>query len=169
MALAQRLGGEHVLDLGGADAEGERTQGAMRRGMAVAANDRHARLREPLFRADDVDDALVDAIDREIGDAKIADILLERVDLQLGFRLVDAGLTIARRDVVVAHGHRRVGPAHLAAGEAQPLESLRRRHFMDQVQIDIDEVRALALWGDDMTVPDLVEQGTRLGHACCST
>src|SRR6266853_6184733 len=83
--------------------------------------------------------------------------------------LVDAGLTVARRDVVVAHRHRRVGPAHLPSGEAQTLEGLRRRHLMDQVEVDIDEERALALRGDDVTVPDLVEQGTRLGHAWCSS
>ena len=43
-ALHQALGGEHVLDLGGADAEGERPEGAVGRGVRVAADDRHARL-----------------------------------------------------------------------------------------------------------------------------
>jgi hypothetical protein len=55
-----------------------------------------------------VDDALVDAVDREIRNAEIADILLERVDLQLRFRFVDAGAAIARRDIVVGYGDRRI-------------------------------------------------------------
>ena len=57
--LGQRLGGEHVLDLAGADAEGQRAEGAVGGGVAVAAHDRHARLGEALLGADDVDDALV--------------------------------------------------------------------------------------------------------------
>ena len=42
--LRQGLGGEHVLDLAGADAERERAEGAVGGGVAVAADDRHARL-----------------------------------------------------------------------------------------------------------------------------
>ena len=42
-ALDQGLGGEHVLDLGGADPEGERAEGAVGRRVGVAADDRHAR------------------------------------------------------------------------------------------------------------------------------
>jgi hypothetical protein len=58
LLLDQRLRGEHMLDLGRADAMRERAEGAMRRGVAVAADDRHARQREALLGADDVDDAL---------------------------------------------------------------------------------------------------------------
>ena len=47
-----------MLDLGGADAEGERAEGAMRRGVAVAADDGHAGLGQALLGADDMDDAL---------------------------------------------------------------------------------------------------------------
>ena len=47
---------------------------------------------------------------------------------------------------------------------AQTFESLRGRHLMDQVKVDIEEVGALAGRGDDMAVPDLVEQGARLRH-----
>ncbi len=47
-----------MLDLGRADAVGQRTEGAMRRGVAVAAHDRGARQREALLRTDDVHDAL---------------------------------------------------------------------------------------------------------------
>ena len=58
LVLDQRLGGEHVLDLGGADAVGERAEGAVGRGVAVAADDGRARQGEALLRPDDVDDAL---------------------------------------------------------------------------------------------------------------
>ena len=42
----QALRREHVAHLRGADAEGDRADGAVRRRVAVAARDRHARLRE---------------------------------------------------------------------------------------------------------------------------
>ena len=46
-ALGQGLGGQHVLDLAGADAEGQGAEGPVGRGVAVAADDGHARLGQP--------------------------------------------------------------------------------------------------------------------------
>jgi hypothetical protein len=60
LLLDQRLGGEHMLDLRRADAVRQRAEGAVRRGVAVAADDGHAGQREALLGADDVDDALAD-------------------------------------------------------------------------------------------------------------
>src|SRR2546430_17102352 len=57
LALQQALRREHVADLGGADAEGQRPEGAVRAGVAVAAHDGLARLREAQLRANDVHDA----------------------------------------------------------------------------------------------------------------
>src|SRR5438270_3329865 len=156
-----------MLDLGGADAKSEGAHRPVRRGVAVAANDRHAWLREALLRPDDVDDALVDAVDREVRNPEFLDVALEHVDLQLRFGIADAGDTgrpVGGRDVVVGDRHRRIRPAHLAAGELQPLEGLRCGDLMDQVKIDVDQVGALALWGDHMALPDLVEERAWPGH-----
>ena len=57
-ALGQRLRREHVLDLGRADPERERAEGAVRGRVAVAADDRHARLRQAELGPDHVDDPL---------------------------------------------------------------------------------------------------------------
>ena len=46
--LEERLGGEHVLDLGGADAEGERAKSTVGGSVRVAANNSGAREGEPL-------------------------------------------------------------------------------------------------------------------------
>ncbi len=48
---AQRLGREHVAHLRRADAEGHSPEGAVGRGVRVAARDHHARLREAQLRA----------------------------------------------------------------------------------------------------------------------
>jgi hypothetical protein len=64
LALLERLGGEHVLDLAGADAEGERAEGPVRRCVGVAADDRHPRLGDAQLGSDHVHDALVARADR---------------------------------------------------------------------------------------------------------
>ena len=56
--LRERLGGQDVLHLARADAEGQRPEGAVGGGVGVAAHDRHAGLGEALLGADDVHDAL---------------------------------------------------------------------------------------------------------------
>ena len=56
--LPERLRHQDMRDFRRADAEGEGAERAMRRGVAVAADDRQARQRQPLFRRDDMHDAL---------------------------------------------------------------------------------------------------------------
>ena len=65
--LDQGLGGQHVLDLRRADAEGERPEGAVGRGVGIAAYDGRAGQGEALLGADDVDDALAQVLHVEIG------------------------------------------------------------------------------------------------------
>ena len=84
LALQQALRGQHVLDLARADAEGERAERAVRGGVAVAADDGHARLGEPEFRADDVDDALVRAVQAVQRDAELAAVVFELLESACG-------------------------------------------------------------------------------------
>ena len=80
--LRQRLGGEHVLDLAGADAERDGAERAVRGRVGVAAHDRHARLGEAELRADDVHDALVEVAHRVDPDAELLGVAAQRLDLQ---------------------------------------------------------------------------------------
>ena len=79
--LRQRLGGQHVLDLARADAEGERPERAVRGGVAVAADDGHARQRAALLGPDDVDDALAGVAHRVVRDAELGGVLAQHLDL----------------------------------------------------------------------------------------
>ena len=85
----QGLGGEHVLDLGGADAERERAERAVRRGVAVTADDGHARLGQPELRADDVHDALLGVAHRVDRDAELLAVAAQRLDLGAAHRVGD--------------------------------------------------------------------------------
>ena len=48
-----------MRDLGSADAEGQRTERTVGAGVAIATDDRHARLGQPLLRPNHMDDALL--------------------------------------------------------------------------------------------------------------
>ena len=139
LVLQQRLRGQHVFDFAGADAEGQRPERAVRGGVAVAADDRHARLREAQLGPDDVDDPLLAIVEIVHADAELAAVRPQGVDLLLGDRIGDRQAAIGRRHVVVGRGHGQLGPADLAAGQPQALERLGAGHFVDQVQIDVQD------------------------------
>ena len=165
LLLDQRLGRQHMLDLGGADAVRQRAEGAMRRGVAVAADDGHARQREALFRTDDVDDALALVACRIIFDAEFGGIGGQRFHLDAAFLVLDAEMAVGRgRHIVVDDGERLFRRADLTAGHAQAFERLRAGDFVDQVAVDIEKTGAVGLFVDEMVVPDLVVEGTRCAH-----
>ena len=157
--LRERLGREHVLDLAGADPERERAERAVSRGVRVAADDREPRLRVAHLRTDDVDDALArrpPGIDR---DAELLRVLREGIHLP-GTRRVGHG-TVGRGDVVVHRRDREVGATHAAAGEPEGFERLRAGHLMDEMEIDVEEIRLAGRSMHDVALPDL------LGQASC--
>src|SRR3546814_6291648 len=66
---------------------------------------------------------------------------------------------------MVERGLGQVGTPGAQAARVELGESLRRGDLVDQVQVDVeDRGRRVALWGDDVGIPQLVEQG--LGHRC---
>src|SRR6185437_6630141 len=93
---------------------------AVRGGMRVAADDGHARLGDAELGADDVDDALVAAVDVIEFNAKVGTVFAERVNLRSG-DLVDDVETAFQRSghVVINGGDAAVRTAHLAAGETE--------------------------------------------------
>ena len=105
---------------------------------------------------DDVDDALVlGAQASSSGIAELRAVALERLDLHAAELVADArgDRRAVGRHVVVGGGQRAVGAAHGAAGQAQAVEGLRARHLVDEVQVDVEQVRR-----DLVGRPDLVEQ-----------
>ena len=123
--LGERLGGEDVLHLGRPDAEGQGAEGAVGRGVAVAADHRHPRQGQTQLGSDDVDDALVGVPHRIAGDPELGAVGREHLELfgrdGIGHRLVDVG----GGDVVVGRRHRQLGMPHRPPGQAQPVEGLR--------------------------------------------
>ena len=147
----------------------QRAEGAVGRGMAVTADDGHPRQGPALFRPDDMHDALPHVRHRIVDHPEITRVLVERLDLNPAFLVVDVGLTPRRGGhVVVGHGDGLFGRAHLAVGQAQAFERLRRRDLMHEVTVDIQQAGAVVGLLDDMVVPDFVIERTGSGHGSIS-
>ena len=129
----------------------------MRAGMAVAADDGHARLGKSEFGADDVHDALVGRIHVEQRDAKFLAILLQRLNLERCNGIGDGSAPRFGRNIVVNRGHGAVGLAHPASGRAQAVEGLRRGDLVDQVQVYVEKRQAVGRRRDYVLVPDFLE------------
>ena len=134
--------------------------------MAVAAYDRHAGLRAPLFGADDMDDATARVSHGEILDAvprRVADQRLElRARFDIGHSGGPGGLSFGR-DIMIRQRQRPLGPADPPPRLLERGEGLRRRHFVQQVQIDIEQGFTIVL-GNGVRVPYLVVERARAGH-----
>ncbi|GAB3984464.1 hypothetical protein GCM10029978_094220 [Actinoallomurus acanthiterrae] len=158
LALWQRLGGEDVLDLARADAERQRPERSVRGGVRVAADDRHARLGQAQLRADDVHDALTGVAHRVQADAELRAVLAQRLDLGARHRVGDRLEDVGGRDVVVLGGDRQVRAPDRTVRHAQAVEGLRAGDLVDEVEIDVEDVR-LALGAPyDVRVVNLVRQ-----------
>ena len=156
--LVQGLGGQHVLNFAGADAERQCAKGAVGGGVAVAAHDGHARHGESLLRPDHMDDALVGMTHGVLGHAVLGGVVTKHLHL-LGRDGVGDGLVgVGRGDVVVLGGHGEVGPAQGTVGQPQAVEGLWGRHLVHQVQVDVEKVGAVAPGHHDVVVPDLLAQ-----------
>ena len=170
-SLEQRLGGQHHLDLGRADAERERPERAVGRGVRVAAHDGHARLRQAQLGADDMDDALVvraAGVDR---DAELGAVALQLV--RSGRRPAGRGWAGCRGVVGVewsAVATVRSGWRTRQAPVAEALERLGAGDLVDEVQVDADDARGAGLLEHDVLVPDLLDERARsAGRSGCGS
>ena len=157
-ALDQRLRRQHMDHLGGADAEGDGAHAAVGAGVAVAAHQQGAGQGDALLGPDDVDDALA-------GLAQVEQLYAPA--LGLGAHVVQAlGVGLQRvvgaaglgRDDMVEGGEGEIGIAHRLARALDHGEAAAAA-VMHQMAADVQERVVVAEIGDDMTIPDLVEEG----------
>ena len=119
--------------------------------------------RQPELRADDVDDALAAAVEVEQRHAERRRRCSRSVSTccarqRIGDRQVPR---CRRRHVVIDGREGEIGTPDLAAAQAQAFERLRRRHFVNEVTIDVEQGAAVLELAHDVRIPDLVEQGAR--------
>ena len=158
LRLHEALCGKHVLDFARADAEGERAECAVRAGVAVAANNRHPRLRQSQLRADDVNDALLWRVNVEERNAELAAILAKRLNLFRRDRVADGKTAIRRRHIMIRRRHRQIRSPHAATCFPQSVERLRRRDFVNEMQINVEKRRRTIARAGDVVVPEFIEK-----------
>ena len=166
LALQQALRGQHVLHLAGADAERQRAECAVRRRVAVAADDGHAGLRQSLLRTDHVHDALLGCCEcRSRGMPKSLAVLSPAERAALAAIVIEDGQRAVAWWECCGRWWRWSDPAGGPSGRARAgLESLRRGDFVHQVQIDIEQRGRARLLGDDVGVPDFFDDGAWFTH-----
>ena len=120
---------------------------------------------KPELRPDDVDDALAAAPGRVERHTELGAVPRQRVELGLRERI--GHRAAVGRDVVIHRRDRQVRTPHGPAREPQALERLRRRHLVDEVQVDEEERRLAGLFPDDVALPRPVEERAR--HCMQST
>ncbi len=170
-AQLQRLRRQHMLDLAGADAEGQRADAAMRGGVAIPTHDRRTGEREALFRPDHMDDALFGRGGVDVVDAEGRRIRLQRGELGGALRVLDRQAVASGigarggRQIVVGNGQRQVGAAHFASRQPQRFEGLGTGDLVHQMAVDIEDARAIVAALDHMGVPDFFIKRARFaGH-----
>ena len=157
LLLPQALRREDLLQLRCADAERERAERAVRRGVRVAAGDREARLRDAELGPDDVHDALARIVDAEVQDVVLARVVLEELDHAADLRVGDArdaALAPDGRHVMIRGGESLARLAHLAAFLRERAERVERA-FVHEIAVDVEQRFAFALH-DHVLAPDLV-------------
>ena len=118
-----------------------RAERAVRGGVAVAADHGHPGLGQAELRADDVHDALLGVTHRVQPDTELLAVAAKGVDLGARDRIGDGELDVDGRDVVVLGRDGEVGAAQRPPGQPEAVEGLRAGHFVQQVEVDVEQVR----------------------------
>ena len=158
------LRGEHVADLGGADAEGDGAERPVGAGVRVTAGDRGARLGDALLGTDDVHDALLAGGAVEERDAELRAIAAQLVHHRLRERVAVGLDQLVGGHDVVDRGERAVRHRDLQAEVAEHAESLRAGDLVDEVGADQELGLAVGERADGVGVPDFFEEGLGRGH-----
>src|SRR5260221_1824944 len=155
-----------MLAFGRADTPGERADAADRAGVAVAAHQGEAGQRNTEFGRNDVDDALPPVVHIEKVEAVVARPAPRGADHVDAFGA--GGILVAapwhRIDDMVDDGENLLGMGRRAAGSLELAHRDAAAHLMQEEAVDAEERRILAEIGDDVIVPNLLEERQRRSH-----
>src|SRR5690554_800365 len=157
--LNQALGRQHVLYFRGTDTMSQATKGAVGRCVGITTDNAHTRQGCPLLRPDHMHYALALVFDLEFQNPELIAVLVQSLHLGAGNGVndaVDAFVTIGSRHVMIRRRDVGINPPGLAVGQAQTFKRLRRRHFVQQLPVDVDQRGAIVPLFDQMVVPQLV-------------
>ena len=167
LRLQDALRGEGHLHFAGADTESDTSQSPVGRGVAVAADDGHAGLREPRLGPDDMDYAVAWRPYREDGDVVVGTIGIQRCHLCRRLRVGYWQVLVVRGDVMVGAGRHLCGAEDPDAALAQRGEGLRTCHFVYVLTVDVEHARIPVEDLHRVCIPYLVEKRIHLTVWLC--
>ncbi|MNZ94524.1 hypothetical protein D3C78_1136350 [compost metagenome] len=156
LGLLQALRSKNMLNLACTNTERQCAKSAMRRSMAVAANNCFARVCQTKLWSHNVNDTLIDAVQIIQLHAKILTVLSQRINLLLRDRVSNIETPFCR-NVVIHRSERQIRTANLAARHAKSFECLRRSYFMYKLKVDINNARLTFFLMNDVIFPNLLE------------
>jgi hypothetical protein len=152
-----------MLDLGRADSETQGAEGTVGRCMAVTACDDHAGLHDPLFRHNDVLNALPRVENAAVFDIELAAICLEVIYLSGRLRIGDlTGATRLSRIDVIDNPETGLRTAYAATSVAQARKRLRAGVFVENVTIDVEQDVSRVELANGVALQELLVQSRRL-------
>ena len=161
-ALEEALGGEDVLDLGGADPEGERAEGAV---VAVWLSPHTIVIPGWVRPSSGPMTWTIPWCGEPMpwsGIPNSAQLSSRPLHLGGGHDVDDRQAAVGGRDRMVGRGQGLAGAPDPEAAGAQPVEGLRARHLVDEVQVDAEHVGHAGISGrHHVLVPDLVDDRSR--------
>ena len=126
--------------------------------MAVAADDRHTRLRNAQLGAHDMHDPVTRTAEFEILDSVRLAVATERFELHPALLFGNRFVLIDGRHVMVGRTGRPVGTGYLDSPVTQAQKGHGRGHLVDIVAVDIQHAPAPVQLTDRMSVPYLVKK-----------
>jgi hypothetical protein len=147
-----------MFDLGGANSKCESTKGSVSARVAIAAHHGASGQRDAEGGSDNVHDALFFFAVPEERDAKLPTVAGEGGELLSGeTRFVD--FSAIGGDVVVYGRECEVGTTDRPVLLSKTIEGLGRSDLMDQMTVDVEEHPTVGKLGDNVRLPNLVEEG----------
>ena len=109
--------------------------------MAVAAHDGDPGHGQTELRTDNVNDSLFDVTERVKSNSEFLSVGAKRLNLDSRRLIRNLRGDVECRGVVVLGRDGEVGPANRSPGEPKAVKGLWARHFVHEVQVDVDEIR----------------------------
>ncbi len=161
----QRLRDQHVFDVRRADPPCPSAQRPQRGRVRIPAHDGQPRQRQAELRPDHVHDALIGIADVEIAEAVLGRRRAQRADHLGAARHGFVAAAGFRRHDMVGRGESEFAMTHAAPLFAHRRESLRARHVVDQMAVDMDEQPPAVQAAHDVRVAELGEERARAHSA----
>ena len=146
-----------MLDFTRANAKCERAESTVSARVTITTNDRRAWLRQAKLWSNYVNDSLFGRENVEQLDSKLFAVLTQSFDLIRGHRIGNRQAAIRGWNVVIDGAESEIRASHFATGLTQSVKRLRRRHLVDEMEIDVEKRGFTTGFANNVCGPKFVE------------